>query len=133
MLMHTCCCISFIVMSSFDPKLKMIQNHLKMNLEKLYWKKKSKFFSLPLPSSLSACWPSFSPVGPLASLPLFSSWAGPTELATVAAPSFLSTAHTLGPLVGAVAHLPRRARSRQNRRCSRHSSRRGSVPVPQPL
>ena len=62
-------------------KSKGFKNHLKMNLENLFGKRKVNSFPFPLPSSFLACWPSFPrrPARPPSLLPfLFSSWAGPT-------------------------------------------------------
>jgi hypothetical protein len=39
MLMHSCCCNSFILLSGFDPKLKMIQKPFENEVRKSTWKK----------------------------------------------------------------------------------------------
>ena len=80
MLMHSCCSISFIVLSGFDPKVKRIQKSFENESRKLIWK--VNYFSSPLPSSFLACWPGFPrwPTRPPSLLPfLFSCWAGPTQ------------------------------------------------------
>jgi hypothetical protein len=61
MLMHSCRCILFIVVTGFYPNAKRFKNHLKMELENQFEKKrKFSFVSLSLPH--------FRPVGPFSPL-----------------------------------------------------------------
>jgi hypothetical protein len=101
MLMHSCCCNSFIVLSGFDPKLKMIQKPFENKVRKLTWKKKNSLSQLP------PIFP-FRPAGPFPfPLPLIF-FLGPAqpELATVAASYLLfSATDALGPHVSVASHL----------------------------
>ena len=109
-----------------------------MKLENCFGKRKANSLSLPLFLSFGLL-AHLSLAGPLAHLPFlpllpFLFLGRPnSNRATVAALLTLSAADRLAPLVGAVAHLLRRARSRRNLRCHARPSRRGSVPAPQPL
>ena len=65
MLMHSCWSIVFNMLSGFDLNSKRSKNHLEMELENLFGKRKGNTF-LPLPSSF---WPP-AQLSPLAQLPL---------------------------------------------------------------
>ena len=75
MLMHSCWSIVFNMLSGFDLNSKGSKNHLEMELENLFGKRKGNTF--PSPSLFQFGLLAHSPVGPLAFPPfpsfLFSS------------------------------------------------------------
>ena len=103
------------MLSGFDLNSKRFKNHLKMNLEK-----EKEIIFPPPPFLIFGLLAQLLPLArspPFLPVLLFSSFGWPnSSRATVAALLTLSVAVRLGPLVGAVAHLPHCARSRWNRR-----------------
>ena len=117
MWMHSYWSIVFNMLSGFDLNSKGSKNHLEMELENLYGKRKGFLFP-PLPFFNSACWPFLSPPawlgllaqlfpGPLASSH-FSSWAEPAQAQPLPClPLCLSTADSPGLPASAFLHLLR--------------------------
>jgi hypothetical protein len=77
MLMHSCRCILFIVVTGFYLFAKRFKNHLKMFLEKSFQKKKKKIFILFTPSLTSGLLARFPLARSVSLSSPRSSWASP--------------------------------------------------------
>jgi hypothetical protein len=90
MLMHSCLCILFIVLTGFYPNAKRFKNHLKIELENQFGKRKENFHLFHSPSLTFGLLARFPP-WPARSLALL---AGPAQFgrATVVTPSLLPSA-----------------------------------------
>jgi hypothetical protein len=102
MLMYSCRCILFIVVTGFYPNAKRFKNHLKMELENQIKKKRDPFSFSLFPAQLGFSFSLSRPARARPFPPLFSSWAGPVWLSNRAALSLLSAADGPGPHVGAI-------------------------------
>jgi hypothetical protein len=77
MLMHSCRCILFIVVTGFYPNAKRFKNHLKMELENQFGKRKENFHLFHSPSLTFSLLARFTPLA--RSFSCTPCWAGPVR------------------------------------------------------